>query len=40
MKKMEEARNERRRLAEEKKENKAIRAQRNEEEGKICDVDF
>jgi hypothetical protein len=40
MKKMEEARNERRRLAEEKKENKVERAKRNEAEGKICDVDF
>jgi kinesin family protein 2/24 len=40
MKKMEEARNERRRLAEEKKENKVERAKRNEMEGKICDVDF
>ena len=40
MKKMEEARNERRRAAEEKKAQKVERAERNAAAGKVCDVDF
>jgi len=40
MKKMEDARNQRRRVAEEKKSDKVARAERNAAAGKVCDVDF
>ena len=40
MKKQEEARNERRRVAEEQKQAKIERANMNAAAGKVCDVDF